>query len=330
MAQSRTVGLPLRVLEDRMVLADFSGDAVIDKNTGAFVGPWEALGVEPQDSNHSHTREVSSNTTTMTGGQQATSFTPGAISATVDGVAGSPVMRYIENPGMAVQEGTTYGKHTAEVAKARIAFIHKFTSGLVRIWVSREKANLTINDRVTATDPQARPVAIAFENGNDEFYYEERFYMVGADGAAVRVEEKVFVDVEDLAAQVEAGTAFYPEASGNDLKAMVVVDDPSGDVTLHEYKDPETGETATVAKTVALPSGVTGGTFTITADGHTTAAQDYNATGATIQEALRTAGATDVTVTGNAGGPYTINGATSVTADGASLTGGASTTVTVE
>ena len=247
MAQSRTVGLPLRVLEDRMVLADFSGEAVIDKKTGAFVGPWEALGVEPQDSNHSHTREVSSNTTTMTGGQQATSFTPGAISATVDGVAGSPVMRYIENPGMAVQEGTTYGKHTAEVAKARLAFIHKFTSGLVRIWVSREKANLTINDRVTATDPQARPVAIAFENGDDEFYYEERFYMVGADGAAVRVEEKVFVDVEDLAAQVEAGTAFYPEASGNDLKAMVVVDDPSGDVILHEYKDPETGETSEVS-----------------------------------------------------------------------------------
>ena len=99
---------------------------------------------------------------------------------------------------------------------------------------------------------------------------------------------------------------------------------------LINFKDPKSGETVTVAKTVTLPSGVSGGTFTITADGHTTAAQDYNATGATIQAALRTAGATGVTVTGKAGGPYTINGASTVTANGASLTGGASTSVTVK
>lgn len=245
MAQNRSVGLDLRVLEDREVLVNFSDDPIIDKKTGAFVGEWESLGLEPTDSQHGHTREVSSNTTNLTGGQSSTSYTAGAITGAVDGIAGSPVMRYIENPGAVVQDGTTYGKHSDQVAKAYVAFVHKFTSGLVRIWVSREKADLVVNERVTAKDPQARPVQITFNNGDDERYYEERFYIVGEDGSVVRVEEKVFQDVADVQAQIEAGTAFHPQASANGLTAMVVTDDESGDVTLHEYEDPETGETAT-------------------------------------------------------------------------------------
>lgn len=244
MAQNRSVGLDLRVLEDREVLVNFSDDPIIDKKTGAFVGEWESLGLEPTDSQHGHTREVSSNTTNLTGGQSSTSYTAGAITAAVDGIAGSPVMRYIENPGAVVQDGTTYGKHSDQVAKGYVAFVHKFTSGLVRIWVSREKADLVVNERVTAKDPQARPVQITFNNGDDERYYEERFYIVGEDGSVVRVEEKVFKDVADVQAQIEAGTAFHPQASSNGLTAMVVTDDESGDVTLHEYEDPETGETA--------------------------------------------------------------------------------------
>ena len=244
MAQNRSVGLDLRVLEDREVLVNFSDNPTIDTKTGAFVGEWESLGLEPTDSQHGHTREVSSNTTPLTGGQSSTSYTAGAITAAVDGIAGSPVMRYIENPGAVVQDGTTYGKHSDQVAKAYVAFVHKFTSGLVRIWVSREKADLVVNERVTAKDPQARPVQITFNNGDDERYYEERFYIVGEDGSVVRVEEKVFQDVADVQAQIEAGTAFHPQASSNGLTAMVVTDDESGDVTLHEYEDPETGETA--------------------------------------------------------------------------------------
>lgn len=244
MAELRTTGLNLQVLEDRQVLVFFGDKPIIDKKTGAFVGGWESLGLEPVDSNHPHTREVTSNTTNLTGGQSATSFATGAISSTIDGIAGSPVMRYIENPGAVVQDGTLYGAHTAEVAQAFVAVVHKFQSGLVRIWASREKAKLTINERVTAKDPQARPVAIAFENGADEFYYEERFYIVGKDGSVARVEEKIFQDVSDLAAQIEAGTAFFPKASGENLTAMTVVEDNSNGTILHEYKGPS-GETAT-------------------------------------------------------------------------------------
>jgi len=38
MAKNRSVGLDLRVLEDREVLVNFSDDPIIDKKTGAFVG----------------------------------------------------------------------------------------------------------------------------------------------------------------------------------------------------------------------------------------------------------------------------------------------------
>ena len=254
MAKNRSVGLDLRVLEDREVLVNFSDDPIIDKKTGAFVGEWESLGLEPTDSQHGHTREVSSNTTNLTGGQSSTSYTAGAITGAVDGIAGSPVMRYIENPGAVVQDGTTYGKHSDEVAKGYVAFVHKFTSGLVRIWVSREKADLVVNERATAKDPQARPVTITFNNGDDERYYEERFYVVGEDGTVVRVEEKVFKDVEDVAAQIEAGTAFHPQASASGLTAMVVKEDKSGDATLHEYEDPKTGETAENSNEGVRPS----------------------------------------------------------------------------
>lgn len=254
MAKNRSVGLDLRVLEDREVLVNFSDTPIIDKKTGAFVGEWESLGLEPTDSQHSHTREVSSNTTNLTGGQQATSYTSGAITAAVDGIAGSPVMRYVENPGAVVQDGTTYGKHSDQVAKAYVAFVHKFTSGLVRIWVSREKADLVVNERATAKDPQARPVQITFNNGDDERYYEERFYIVGEDGSVVRVEEKVFKDVADVKERIEKGTAFHPQASSSGLTAMVVAEDKSDHVNLYEYKNPETGEVAEGSSEGVRPS----------------------------------------------------------------------------
>lgn len=90
-------------------------------------------------------------------------------------------------------------------------------------------------------------------------------------------------------------------------------------------------EPATQDKTVTLPSGVTGGTFTLSVDGHATAELAFNATAETVQAELRKlTGATTATVTGNAGGPYTIKDvAGALTADGTKLTGGAGTTITV-
>ena len=244
MAENRNVGLDIRVLEDRQVLVFFGDNPVFDKKTGAFVGGWESLGIEPVDSSHSHTREISENDTNLTGGQTDTSYTTGALSGTVDGIAGSPVMRYIENPDAVVQDGTVYGAHTAKVARAYVAYVHKFSSGIVRVWVSREKADLKVNERQTSKDPQARPVTIKFKNGADEFYYEERFYMVGKDGSVARVEEKVFQDVTELTKKIEAGEAFYPQASGSGLTAMTLKKDDSNGVDLQEFEGAELPEGA--------------------------------------------------------------------------------------
>ncbi len=83
---------------------------------------------------------------------------------------------------------------------------------------------------------------------------------------------------------------------------------------------------------VTITGSPTGGTFTITVDGQTTGGIAYNAAAATAQtalEALSNVAAGDVTVTGSAGGPYTLTFAGSlayksltVSSSGASLTGG--------
>lgn len=92
-------------------------------------------------------------------------------------------------------------------------------------------------------------------------------------------------------------------------------------------------------QTVTVTGAPTGGTFTLTWSGQTTAAIAYNATAATVQaalEALSNIAPGDVVVTGNAGGPYTLTwGGTQLgenvaapTAT-ASLTGGTSPGVTI-
>ena len=92
-------------------------------------------------------------------------------------------------------------------------------------------------------------------------------------------------------------------------------------------------------QTVTITGGPTGGTFTLTWSGQTTAAIAYNATAATVQtalEALSNIAPGDVVVTGNAGGPYTLTwGGTQLGEDvaaptaTASFTGGTSPGVTI-
>lgn len=90
-------------------------------------------------------------------------------------------------------------------------------------------------------------------------------------------------------------------------------------------------------QTVTL-NNATGGTFTLTFSGQTTAAIPYNATAAAVQsalEALSNIGVGDVVVAGSAGGPYTITfqgalGSTNVaqlTSSAASLTSGSTATI---
>jgi hypothetical protein len=62
-------------------------------------------------------------------------------------------------------------------------------------------------------------------------------------------------------------------------------------------------------ETLTVTGGPTGGTFTITFSGQTTAAIAYNATAAAVQtalEGLSNVNPGDIVVTGNAGGPWTL------------------------
>lgn len=93
-------------------------------------------------------------------------------------------------------------------------------------------------------------------------------------------------------------------------------------------------------QTVTITGGPTGGTFTLTYSGQTTTGIAYNAAASAVQTALRALsniGDSDVTVTGSAGGPYTVTftgdlattDVAALTASGASLTGGTSPGVTI-
>lgn len=92
-------------------------------------------------------------------------------------------------------------------------------------------------------------------------------------------------------------------------------------------------------QTATVTGGPTGGTFTLTYDGQTTAPIAYNADAAAVEAALvalSNISPGDVTVTGNAGGPYTVTfggskygvNVSQITASGAGLTGGTTPSVT--
>ena len=230
MPKNRAVGLNLKVLEDREVLFCFDeSKAQIDTTTGTFVGPWHSAGVEPTDSTHGETREVSSNKTNLTGGQTATSFTAGAVSGTVDLVPGTAVLRHIEWPDTVEKDGVLYLAHTSEVAKAIVARTYKYQSGIVEIKVSRVPALLSVQERTYGTDPQPRSLAIDYENGPDEVMFEQRFFKLGEDDSVREVKPKIFKKVSDLQSQVEAGTAFVPDGSASGLTGYVPVEDTEED-----------------------------------------------------------------------------------------------------
>lgn len=226
MSQKRAQALDIKVLEDREVLFCFDeSKAHIDIETGTFVGDWHSAGIEPTDSTHGETREVNSNKTELTGGQTATSYTAGAVTGTVDLVPGTAVLRHVEWPDTTEKDGVLYLAHTSRVAKAIVARVYKYQSGVVEIKVSREPALLTVQERTYGTDPQPRSLEIDYQNGEDEQMFEQRFYVVKEDGTVREVTPKIFRSVEDLAAKVESGEAFVPAASAAGLDGATVTRD---------------------------------------------------------------------------------------------------------
>ncbi|WP_330479851.1 hypothetical protein OG301_39250 (plasmid) [Streptomyces platensis] len=96
-------------------------------------------------------------------------------------------------------------------------------------------------------------------------------------------------------------SAYQPERK---LKSGI----PLGKITASGLYAPYAAVTNEV-QTLTVTGAPTGGTFTITFSGQTTAAIAYNATAAVVQsalEALSNVAPGDIVVTGNAGGPWTL------------------------
>lgn len=157
------------------------------------------------------------------------------------------------------------------------------------------------------------------------WYPEDRSWLGSADGTLAT--RSITLDVSAFTAGTHYPLGYIP--SGTVL----------GPITSSGLYGPYSAGTNEI-QTATVTGSPTGGTFTLSFDGATTGAIAYNAAASAVQsalEALPNVTAGDVTVTGSAGGPYTVTfsgnlGGTNVaamTASGASLTGGTSPGVTI-
>lgn len=128
----------------------------------------------------------------------------------------------------------------------------------------------------------------------------------------------------------------YPTADATGLDPLAVHDADDPTTAINPDQTVDTNE----VQTVTISGSPTGGTFTLTFSGSTTDTIAYNAAASTVQTKLRALDSIDganVSVTGSAGGPYTVEfigelAATNVaqmTASGAGLTGGTTPGVTI-
>lgn len=150
----------------------------------------------------------------------------------------------------------------------------------------------------------------------------------------VETNETITLDLTKFTADVH-----WTEASAHQPMRKMKSGIALGQIAASKLYAPYAAATNEV-QTATVTGAPTGGTFTLTWNSQTTTAIAYNATAATVQaalEALSNIDVGDVTVTGAAGGPYTVtfggqylgDNVAAMTASGASLTGGTSPGVTI-
>ncbi|MEU0078558.1 hypothetical protein ABZY58_11730 [Micromonospora tulbaghiae] len=163
-----------------------------------------------------------------------------------------------------------------------------------------------------------------------EFYVEDQSWLASRDGTDVS---------RGMTLYLPAFTQNVHYPNGYIPSGIVVARITSG--AGKDMYGPYAGSASEV-QTVTITGTPTGGTFTLTLNGETTAGIAYNATAAAVRDALAalpSLTANDVTVTGGPGPgtPYIVGfkgrfagqNVAQMTASGASLTGGATPSVTV-
>lgn len=117
-----------------------------------------------------------------------------------------------------------------------------------------------------------------------------------------RVVTVEFTNLEGNATQTLMVASTWTNSDASPFPASYKLDIPAGITEVGLLPKNET-------QTLTLIGGPTGGTFTISFNGYTTSAIAYNAAAATVEtafEALTSVGSGNGTVTGSAGGPWTI------------------------
>lgn len=145
----------------------------------------------------------------------------------------------------------------------------------------------------------------------------------------------ITLDLTKFTSGVHYNPATMPMLQGRNVMKSGI---PLGKITASGLYAPYAGPTSEV-QTLTVTGAPTGGTFTVTWSGQTTGNIAYNATAATVQaalEALSNVAPGDVTVTGDAGGPWTLHWAGAQLGDDvaaptttSNLSGGSTPAVTV-
>jgi hypothetical protein len=239
---------------------------------------------------------------------------------------------------------------------------HKFAYGLIRkigykldrqtdASISGDVLAQAVSDGITMTSSPT-PVTLSPITGQHfNFYLDTAFGSLGTTQLLKVLKAEFSMDSI-------YGPAWYLNRSLSSFSAHVdlnpnasfkfaVAADATGMALLNAMRDGTTrfarveaqGPVIDNNQTGTITGGPTGGTFTLTYKGQTTAGIAYNAAASAVQTALialSTIGAGNVTVSGSAGGPYTITftgtlatDTTALTASGAGLTGGTSPTITI-
>lgn len=278
---------------DGQVLVSFADNPKISLN-GEFGKDWETVGILADGSKVELTRAIDKNKTKGWGyGVVAVSTKPGELTGKASVIERNKTVDKIAWPDTVTpEEGEANGivlLHSEKVALCHVAMIGTTQDGKQKITVTRHKAIATIANLSFGEDPEGKDIEFDFQTGKLKDAFDE-----------------ITIDA--------------PKVAASDVKPIRFVT---------SLEEAEEGESQ--IKTVTLPSGVTGGTFTLSIGNKKSAGIEHNATGTAVQLILRkVSGGEKASVTGDAGGPYTVKGVKGeLTADGASLTGGDSNTVTV-
>lgn len=159
----------------------------------------------------------------------------------------------------------------------------------------------------------------------EAFYQEDQTWLGSAHGTSMG--RPVTLDVSAFTANTHYPNGYFPSGI------------PLAKITASGLYGPYAAS-ANEQQTVTVTGGPTGGTFTLTFGGQTTAGIAFSPTAAAVQAALETLTSIepgDVAVTGSTGGPFTATfkgrfagqDVAAMTASGASLTGGTSPGVTI-